>query len=292
MATDEFAMFSKFLSEDDQKILRVVAKDRIAFEVLKKLFESPESAEKYLVLLKDNPNAILIATKIAESVGRYLNPEDEDKCLNIFLRAIEYMKETKDRKSIYNVFNIVKEAIEGRISLGKYESASKLVSIFLNLGMGSYVKRLVFHAIELAESGDFTRALKILNNLPPNDEVLTTKAYVLVEWGKKIAISDPQLGLSKVEEALKLKELPSAKVAIAEIYESLGNYAKAYEIYNSMRNQPGIDAKLARLLMEWGEEEKDLRRLEEAKTMVNDPVMLEEIDRRIRKIRDQRESGS
>ncbi|MEM4503582.1 MAG: hypothetical protein QXW59_01745, partial [Archaeoglobaceae archaeon] len=62
--------------------------------------------------------------------------------------------------------------------------------------------------------------------------------------------------------------------------------------YNSMRNQPGIDAKLARLLMEWGEEEKEPEKLEEAKTMVNDPVILEEIDRRIRKIRDQRESGS
>lgn len=292
METDEFAMFSKFLSEDDQKILRVVAKDRITFEVLKKLFESPESAEKYLVLLRDNPNAILIATKIAESVGRYLNPEDEDKCLNIFLRAIEYMKESKNRKSIYNVFNIVKEAIDSRISLGKYESASKLVSIFLNLGMGSYVKKLVFHAIELTENGDFTRALRILNNLPPNDEVLTTKAYVLVEWGKKIAISDPQLGLSKVEEALKLKDLPSAKIAMAEIHESLGNYAKAYEIYNSLRGQPGVDAKLARLLMEWGEDEKDTKKLEEAKTMVNDPVMLEEIERRIRKIRDQRVSGS
>lgn len=291
--TDEFAMFSKFLSEEDRTILRAVAKDKIAFEVLKKLFESPESAEKYLVLLKDNPNAVLIATKIAEGIGRYLDAEDEEKCLNVFLRAIEYLKETRDRKTAYEVFNVVREAIENRISLGKYESASKLVSIFLNLGMGSYVKKLVFHAIEIAEKGDFARALKILNNLPTSDEVLTTKAYILVDWGKNIAMSDPQLGLSKIEEALKYKELPSAKVAMAEIYENLGNYAKAYEIYSSMRNQPGINARLARLLMEWGEEESSVEKLEEAKELVNDPVMVEEIERRIRKIKtDQSASGS
>lgn len=292
METDEYAMFSKFLSEEDQKILRVVAKDRIAFEVLKKLFEAPASAEKYLILLKDNPNAILIAAKIAESVGRYLSSEDEDRCLNILIRASEYMMEIKDRKSISNVFNTVKDAIESRISLGKHESASKLVNAFLNLGMGSYIKRLIFHAIEIAENGDFMRSLRILNNLPPNDEVLTAKAYILLEWGKKIATSDPQLGLSKVEEALRLKELPSAKVVMAEIYENLGNYAKAYEIYSSMKDRPGIATKLARLLMEWSEEEKDLKKLEEAKAIANDPLMLEEIERRIRKIKDQRLSGS
>ncbi|MFN3384143.1 MAG: tetratricopeptide repeat protein, partial [Archaeoglobaceae archaeon] len=264
----------------------------IAFEILKKMFESPESAEKYLVLLRDNPNAILIATKIAESVGRYLSSEDEDKCLNIFLRAIEYMMEIKDRKSVYNIFEIVKEAIESRIALGKYESASKLVKIFLNLGMNTYVKKLMFHAIEVSESGDFARALRILNDLPQNDDVLTTKAYILLEWGKNIASRDPQLGLSKIEEALKLKELQSAKVAMAEIYENIGNYARAYEIYSSMRDRPGIATKLARLLMEWGEEEGDPKKLEEVKLIVNDPVMLEEIDRRIRKIMDQRVSGS
>lgn len=292
MTMDELAMFSKFLSEEDQKILKVVAKDKITFEVLKKLFEAPESAEKYLTLLKDNPNAILIATKIAESVGRYLSLEDEEKCLTIFLRAIEYMKEAKDRKSIYNVFNIVKEAVEGRIALGKYESASRLVNIFLNLGMNNYVKKLIFHAIKVAESGDFTRALRILNNLPPNEEVLTTKAYILVEWGRKIAVSDPQLGLRKVEEALKLKDLTSAKIAMAEIYENLGKYQEAYEIYRKMIEEPGVPAKLARLLMEWGEEEKDLKKLEEAKYLANDPIMVEEIERRIRKIKDQRLSGS
>ncbi|MDW7990231.1 MAG: hypothetical protein RMH75_06175 [Archaeoglobaceae archaeon] len=286
MARDEITSFSKFLSEEDQKILRTVIKDPVTHEVLKKLFEEPETAEKYLLLIKDNINAIFLAAKLAESIGRYLDGEDEEKCLNIFLRSIEYLKGIKDRKAVYSVFNLVREAIDNRITMEKYETASKLVNLFLELGFGSYLRKLVFHAIEIADSGDYARSIKILDNLPELEDVLTAKAYILVEWGKKLSVSDPELALSKVEEALKLREIPSAKLVIAEIFENLGNYPKAYEIYKSIKDQPSVEKRLVRLLMEWGEEEKDIKKLEEAKSFAyGDPLIFEEIERRIRKIK-------
>jgi len=276
---------SKFLSEREQRIFRGVIKDPIALEVLKKLFEDPENAEKYLILIKDNIHAIFIAAKLAEGIGRHLNGEDEDKCINIFIRSLSHLRDFKDKRVEYDIFEIVKEAIESRISMKKYESASKLVNFFQNLGLRNYVKKLIFHAMEVADGGDHARAVRILNQLPSYDEVLTAKAYILVEWGKKISASNPEAALSKIEEALKIRDVPSAKLIKAEIFESLGNYAKAYEIYKTIKDQPEVEKRLARLLMEWGEEERDIKKLEEARSLVlNDAVMLEEIERRIRKL--------
>ncbi|MEM2694367.1 MAG: hypothetical protein QXQ83_02315 [Archaeoglobaceae archaeon] len=277
---------SKFLDEDDRRILRSVAKDEIALQVLKKVFEEPEKAEKYLVLIKDNPHATFLTAKLSEKIGRYLNSVDEEKCLNIFLAAMNYLKERKDRKIIEKIFSILKDAIDSRIANGKFETASKLVSSFLDLGFGSYVKKIVFRAIEVADAGDYSRAVRILDLLPQKEEVITTKSYILLEWGQKVSASNPEIGIEKIREALKLKDIPSAKLIIAEIYENIGNYSKAYEIYSSLKDQPNVGKRIARLLMEWGEEERDIKKLEEAKALVfDDPVMLEEIDRKISKIK-------
>uniref|UniRef100_A0A7J2TI42 Tetratricopeptide repeat protein n=1 Tax=Archaeoglobus fulgidus TaxID=2234 RepID=A0A7J2TI42_ARCFL len=282
----EVEVLSKFLSDRDQKIFRAVIRDPIAFEVLKKLFEDPDNAEKYLILIRDNVHAIFIAARLAESIGRHLDEDDEEKCLNIFLRSLSYLDNFRDRKTAYDVFEIVREAVESRIVMKKYESASKLLSIFQNLGLKNCLKKLVFHAMEVADSGDHARAVRILDLLPNCDEVLSAKAYVLVEWGKKLSASNPEEALRMIEEALKIQDVPSARVIMAEIFENLGNYEKAYEIYKAIKNQPSIEKRLARLLMEWGEESKDLKKLEEAKFLAaNDPVMLEEIERRIRKIK-------
>ncbi|MEM4472716.1 MAG: hypothetical protein QXK03_03780 [Archaeoglobaceae archaeon] len=282
----EVEIFEKFLNEEDRKIMEIVIKDQTAFEVIKKLFEDPENAEKYLILIKDNPHAVAIAAKLSESISRYLEGEEEDMCMRIFLRSLAFLGEFRDRKIPYDVFKIVKEAIDERIAIKKYESAAKLVNLFYNLGFKNYVKKLIFHAMEVSDVGDHSRAIRILNLLPFSEEVKMTKSYILVEWGKKLAASDPELALKKIEEALKIHEVPSAKLVMAEIFENLGNYPKAYEIYKSISDQPGIEKRLARLLMEWGEEEKDIRKLEEAKNLaLCDPVLLEEIERRIRKIK-------
>lgn len=277
---------SKFLDEEDEKILKTLSKEPIVLQVLKKIFDEPEKAEKYLILLKDNYFAIFFTTKLAERISRYLEGEDEEKCLNIFLMGINLLTEIKDRRSIQSVFSLLKEAIESRINLKKFETAAKLVKSFKEFGYGSYVKKLLFHAIEVSEAKDFARAIRILEQLPPSEEVLTLKSYILLEWGKSLSISNPEAGLRKIEEALKIKETPSAKIAMAEIYESIGEYAKAYEIYSKLRNQAGVERKLLRLLIEWGEETKDLKRLEEAKILAgNDLVLIEEIERRIKKIK-------
>lgn len=278
----------KFLDEEDQKILRTLSKDPTILEVLKKVFEEPEKAEKYLILIRDNYFALLFTTKLAERISRYLEKEDEERGLNIFLNGIGYLKEMKERRAIQSVFSLLKEAIDHRIALGKFETAAKLVTSFKDFGFNSYVKKLLFHAIEVSESKDFARAIKILELLPQNEDVLTVKSYVLLDWGKSVSVSDPEAGLRKIEEALKIKDLPSARIAMAEIYESIGNYSKAYEIYSTLKNQPEIERRLLRLLMEWGEETKDLKKLEEARTLATgDIVLVEEIDRRIKKLKEQ-----
>ncbi|MEG9194427.1 MAG: hypothetical protein V6S10_03775 [Candidatus Methanoglobus sp.] len=277
----------EFLDEEDQKILRSLSKDLTVMQVLKKVFTEPEKAEKYLILIRDNYLALLLTTKLAERISRYLEKEDEEQALTIFLKGISYLNEMKDRRAMQTVFSILKEAIDSRLNLGKYETAAMLVTRFRDFGFNSYVKRLLYHALEISESGDFPRAARILDLLPQNEDVLTVKFYILLEWGKSIAVSDPEAGLRRLEEAVKIKDLPATKIAMAEIYESIGNYAKAYEIYSALKNQPEVERKLLRLLMEWGEETKDLRRLEEARSLAaGDAVLLEEIDRRIKKLKE------
>ncbi|TDA27572.1 MAG: hypothetical protein DSO00_06575 [Archaeoglobi archaeon] len=277
----------EFLDEEDQKILRSLSKDLTVMQVLKKVFTEPEKAEKYLILIRDNYLALLLTTKLAERISRYLEKEDEEQALTIFLKGISYLNEMKDRRAIQTVFSLLKEAIDSRLNLGKYETAAMLVTRFRDFGFNSYVKRLLYHALEISESGDFPKAARILDLLPQNEEILTVKSYILLEWGKSIAVSDPEAGLRRLEEAVRIRGLPAAKIAMAEIYESIGNYAKAYEIYSALKNQPEVERKLLRLLMEWGEETKDLRRLEEARSLAaGDAVLLEEIDRRIKKLKE------
>ncbi|MCQ4153836.1 MAG: hypothetical protein NOM71_06250 [Archaeoglobi archaeon] len=277
----------EFLDEEDQKILRSLSKDLTVMQVLKKVFTEPEKAEKYLILIRDNYLALLLTTKLAERISRYLEKEDEEQALTIFLKGISYLNEMKDRRAIQTVFSLLKEAIDSRLNLGKYETAAMLVTRFRDFGFNNYVKRLLYHALEISESGDFPKAARILDLLPQNEEVLTVKSYILLEWGKSIAVSDPEAGLRRLEEAVRIRGLPAAKIAMAEIYESIGNYAKAYEIYSALKNQPEVERKLLRLLMEWGEETKDLRRLEEARSLAaGDAVLLEEIDRRIKKLKE------
>ncbi|MCX8172873.1 MAG: hypothetical protein N3D09_04600 [Archaeoglobaceae archaeon] len=285
---DELARnLDKFLDEEDQKILRALSKDPTTLQVLKKIFEEPEKAEKYIILIKDNYYALLFTTKLAERVAKYLDKDDEEKAMNIFFKGIEYMKEIKDRRAIQSVFSLLKEAIENRLALGKFETAAKLVSSFKEFGFNSYVKKILFHVIEVSEAKDFVRAIRILELLPANEDTMIVKAYVLLDWGKALAVSDPEAGLRKVEEAIKIKDIPSAKIAMAEIYESIGNYQKAYEIYSSLRNQPEIERKLLRLLIEWGEETRDVRKLEEAKILAsNDLILAEEIERKIKKLKE------
>lgn len=282
---------SKFLDEEDQKILRTISKDSNVVQVLKKVFEEPEKAEKYLVLIKDNYSALLFTTKLAERISRYLEKEDEEKGLNIFLTGINYLTKMKERRAIQSVFSLLKDAIESRLTLGKFETAAKLVTSFKEFGFNNYIKKLLFHALEVSESKDFARAIRIVDILPASEEVLTVKAYILLDWGRSISASDPENGLRKIEEALKIKDIPSARIAMAEIYESIGNYSKAYEIYSALKNQPEIERKLLRLLMEWGEETKDIKKLEEAKSLASsDLILLEEIDRRIKRIKEQGQS--
>lgn len=285
---------SSFVDEEDIKLLKALSKDSIVVHSIKRIFENPEKSSKYLILLRDVPAAVYIVAKVAERLSKYLEGEDETKCFDIFLRALRDLKDCRERRLLQNMFLLLKESIERRLMEGKYEDAAKLVMEFQDFGFKSYIKKILFFALEVSEDGDYSRATRILDLLPETEAVIDAKASVLLEWGKTIAISNPEAGLKKIEEALKFKDAPEVRIAMAEIYESMGNYDKAYFIYSSLRAvYPGIERKISRMLMEWGEETGDVEKLREAYNLaVGDKLLSEEIERRIKKIESQRLSGS
>ncbi|HDN73997.1 hypothetical protein DRP04_04010 [Archaeoglobales archaeon] len=277
---------SNFLDEEDVKLMKAVSSDPIVVHSIRRIFERPEKVGKYLVLLKDIPAAVYLLAKVAERLSKYLEGEDESKCFNIFLSALRQLKECKDKKIIQNMFILLKEAIERRLIEGKYEDAAKLVMEFQEFGFKSYIRKILFFALEVSEDGDYRRAMKILDLLPNIDEVIVSKANILLEWGKYLSLSDPDAGIRKIEESIKLKETTEAKLAMAEIYENIGNYEKAYYIYSSLRTvYPGIERKMSRMLLEWGEETGDPEKLKEAYNLAsNDKLLAEEIERRLKKL--------
>ncbi|WP_456468828.1 hypothetical protein [Archaeoglobus sp.] len=285
---------SNFVDEEDIKLLKALSNDPIVVHSIKRIFEHPEKASKYLILLRDVPAAIYLVAKVAERLSKYLEGDDEAKCFGIFLTALRELKDCRDRRLLQNMFLLLKESIERRLIDGKYEDAAKLVMEFQEFGFKSYIKRILFFALEVSEDGDYRRAMRILDLLPETDAVVDAKSSVLLEWGKAIAMSNPEAGLKKIEEALKFKDTPEARMAMAEIYESMGNYEKAYFIYSSLRSvYPGIERKISRMLMEWGEETGDVEKLREAYNLaMNDRLLAEEIERRIKKLESQRLSGS
>ncbi|MET1125024.1 MAG: hypothetical protein ABWW66_07190 [Archaeoglobaceae archaeon] len=273
-----------FLDKEDEKYFKAVSKDPIVAHSIKKIFERPEKAPKYMIVLKDSPLALFLIAKAAERISRYLNGEEEESVFGVFLSAANVLKQCADRKILQNVFSLLREAIEKRIAEGKYEDAARLVVEFQEFGFRSYVKKLLFFALEVSEEGDYTRALRILDLLPESEEVRDAKASILLEWGKQIAAANPEAGIKKIEESLKLRESPEARIALAEVYESIGDYRRAFTIYSSIKNYPGVSRRIARLLMEWGESEADVEKLSEAKLYADDPVLREEIERRMEKI--------
>lgn len=285
---------ASFIDDDDVKVLKAISSDPIVLHSIKKIFDYPEKANKYLILLKDSPAAVYLVAKVSERISRYLEGEDEAKCFAIFLTALRELKECGDRRILQNMFLLLKEAIERRLSDGKYEDAAKLVMEFQDFGFRSYIKKILFFALEVSEDGDYRKAMGILGLLPETDAVKDAKASVLLEWGKSLASSNPEAALKKIEKSLKLKDTVDARLAMAEIYENMGNYEKAYYIYTSLRTlYPGIERKISRMLMEWGEETGDVEKLREAYNLATgDRLLAEEIERRIKKLEAHRLSGS
>lgn len=277
-------LLKPFLNDDDYKTLKNICLDNMVAYSIKKIFEKPEKASKYIALLKNNPTAVLIIAKAAENMSKYLNGNDYEKAFSIFFSALKALKDVQDKKSSYLLYPLIKDAVERRLSEGKFEDAARLVVEFQEFGFKDYIKKILFFILDLSEE-DGLRALRILNMFPEDDITKEVKASILLEFGKKIALSNPQLGISKIEESLKIKDDPVAKLSLAEIYESIGKYNEALQCYLSVKNYPSVSNRIARLLMEWGEIEGDVRKLEEAKNYAENLILREEIERRIEKIK-------
>lgn len=284
---------ARFLDDDDVRILRTLSNDAVILHSIKKIFENPDKVSKYLILLRDSPVSVYIVAKIAERLSRFLEGDDESKCFGIFLTSLRELRKCNDRKILQNMFTLLKEAIDRRIADEKYEDAARLVVEFQDFGFKGYIRKILFFALEVSESGDFARAISILSHLPNSEAVTEAKASVMLEWGKALAKANPEAGLRKIEESLKFKDTLEARIAMAEVYEAMGSYEKAYEIYSSLKGYPGIDRRISRMLMEWGEETGDVEKLKEAYVLASgDRLLAEEIERRIRKIEAHKLSGS
>ncbi|MCS7122127.1 MAG: hypothetical protein NZ895_05975 [Archaeoglobaceae archaeon] len=276
-------LLKPFLSSDDFKILKAICLDNMVTYSIKRIFEKPEKASKYVILLKDNPTAILLIAKAAENMSKYLDGQEYEKSFSIFFTALKALKNVQDKKIFNSTFLLIKDAIERRLNERRYEDAARLVVEFQDLGFKNYIKKILFFIIDLSDE-DCVRALRILEMLPEDEVVREAKASILLELGKKLSLSNPQLGISKLEESLKLKDDPLTRLALAEVYENIGKYDEALNYYLSVASYPGVSNKIARLLMEWGEVESDLKKLEDAKNYADNSLLREEIERRIKKI--------
>lgn len=280
-----FQILMKFLDEEDARVLKSISSDSVLAHSIKKIFEKPENSAKYLIFLKDNPNGVYLVAKAADRLSRYLDGKDSEVVFGVFFSALKLLRDSGDKKTIQGLFSLLREAIEYRLANGRYEDAARLAVEFQDFGLKNYIKKILFFVFEVVENGDYLRAMRILDMLPKSEDILDVKASILLEWGKKLSLSIPEAGIKKIEESLSIRETEEAKLALAEVYENIGEYKKALSIYYSMKNYPGVAEKIARLLMEWGEIEKDLDKLYEAKNLTSNDLLREEIERRIIKIK-------
>lgn len=122
---------------------------------------------------------------------------------------------------------------------------------------------------DLSESGNYERALKIINLLTPSESVNELKSHILEEWGRKFAERGGFIkAASRYLEAIRVGNRRDLMMDLGEIYFKLGEYENAYEIYNnvevSSKNENLIKRRKSELLIKWGEELASKRKLKEA----------------------------
>lgn len=255
-----------FIDDADVKILRVLARDKVAILSIMKIFENPERAGKFLVLIRNRPAAIYLVAKIAERISRYLSKQDAGKCFDLFLNSILMLKDVHDRTIRQKVFLLLKESMDRRIREEKFEELAKLLSKFYDLGFKSYLDNLLFSVSLLAEKGEYQKAVNILN-LINLDTANQLKSHILIEWARSIVQYDPEKALENLREALEIDEAnEDAILTLANVYGSMKEYEKAVKIYEIVSSREAL-YKTAEILKAWSKEldSKDaLEKLKEA----------------------------
>jgi len=250
---------ASFLDPADLKLLRVLLKDDVVSSSITQIFKNPESAGKYLVILKDRPNSLYIVAKIAESIEQYLEAEDAEISYELFIKSLEHIRDARDKTLRMKLHLLVRNAIKRKINEDDFETAAMLTSEFYDFGLRDIHKKLLLISSDLSESGNYERALKILNLLKPSDSVNDLKSHVLEEWGRSLFEAGELIkAASRYLEAVRVGNRNDLMVDLGEIYQKLGEFENAYEIYNnieiSSKNENLIKKKKSELLIRWGEQ--------------------------------------
>ncbi|MBO8182215.1 MAG: hypothetical protein H0Z28_05405 [Archaeoglobus sp.] len=260
-----------FLDYSDLKILRAVSRDETAATPILKIFENPENAGKYLVILKERPKALFVVAKLANRISKYFKGDEGRIIYNLFLKAVRMLKDHEDSWIKNAVFLLLKETIERKLKEGDFEEAASLVSEFKEYGFKNYFKKILLVSSELAEKGDFERAVSIINRLGPSSTVSELKTQIYLEWGKKlIELKDYHSAEIQLKEALRYASshdtLSEIHLTLSTIYNRLGKFENAYnQILKIEPENPVEEIKLlreaAKILIEWGnkleKEDKD-----------------------------------
>ncbi len=260
-----------FLDYSDMKILRAVSRDETASKPIIKIFENPENAGKYLVILKERPKALFVVAKLANRISKYFKNDEGKIIYDLFLRSVRMLKNQKDAWIRNAIFLLLKETIERKLEEGDFEEAASLVSEFQEYGFKMYFKKILLVSSELAEKGDFERAISIVNRLGPSTTVNELKTQIYLEWGKRLMdLGDYSSAELQLKEGLRYAKshdtLSEIHTTLSKIYKRLGKFEQAYkQIMKIEPENPVEEIKLlreaAKILMDWGvrleKEDKD-----------------------------------
>ncbi len=249
---------STFLDPKDMKLLRILMRDDVVATPLTRIFEEPENAGKYFVLLQERPKSLYIVAKIAERIESYLDGDEANLSFDLFMKALEQIKETRDKDLELKVYFLVREAVEKRIKKGEYENSAILITEFYDMGLNDLFKKLLLVVSDLSDSGEYSRAVKILNILTPSQEVNSMKSYILEEWGKDlIAQGEYTSAASRFMEAIRTNSRSELYLSLGDAYYKAQEFERAYDTYSSVEGSYKNEVELLRrksmLLNSWGE---------------------------------------
>jgi|Deesub1362B_J571_1020462.scaffolds.fasta_scaffold00801_14 tetratricopeptide (TPR) repeat protein len=266
---------ANFLEAEDIKLLRIFMRDDVTSASIIRIFEDPENAGKYLVLLKDRPKAIYIVAKIAERIEEYLKGDEASISYELFMKALEEIKDTKDSALKLKIHLLVRDAIIRKINEKEYETAAALTSEFYEFGLKDCLKKLLLIASELSERGDYPKSVKILNLLIPSDSINELKSHILEEWGKNLmAKRDYINAASRFLEAIRVGNRKEVLINLGDAYFRAGEFENAYEAYSSIeitaKNEIEVLRRTSMMLNSWGEELVNQGELEKAVDKFNE----------------------
>ncbi|HID42726.1 MAG TPA: hypothetical protein EYP30_02970 [Archaeoglobaceae archaeon] len=250
---------ANFLEPEDLRLLRILMRDDVTSASITKIFEDPENAGKYLVLLNERPKAVYIVAKIAERIEEYLEGEEASISYELFIKALDRIKNTENNVLKQKIHFLVRDAIIRKINEKEYEIAAILISEFYDFGLKDCLRKLLLIVSDLAEEGEYQRAFKTLNLLPHSSITEELKSHILEEWGKGLMTQGEYINAaSRFLEAIRTGNRKELFTSLGDAYFRAKEFDKAYDAYKSVelsaKNEVDVLRRISMLLNFWGEE--------------------------------------